>query len=236
MRDFFQHILSIFHRVDLAQLVLQRLGPHGVDRLLVHSTRVVIADLLQFWRGLWIGLGLCRFFRDRVQRIVVPFDQLIETAPARIFRRNFRALDPTAIGVEKEIVRRLHRRVHVRRINRLRILLGCLFAAFCTCFDSGRRSALSRRLCRLMDTDRRRAPRERRFLRLGLRLQSDCNDQTEKRNQKRFLHPTTVEAAVSAASNVSLHSIIGSSVAAGACRAVANCGGGSRLQFSLIIT
>ena len=124
MRDLLQHIMSIFHVVDLGQLVLQRLGLHCVDRLFIHPARVVITDLLHFRRDLWIGFGLGRFFRNHVQRVVVVLDQLIETAPARIFRRNFSALDPTAVRVKKEIVRRFYRLIHVARIDRLDVGVG----------------------------------------------------------------------------------------------------------------
>ncbi len=56
MRDFFEHIIAIFHRVDALELVVQRFGAHGFNRFLVHAAAVIITDLLKFRRGFWIDM------------------------------------------------------------------------------------------------------------------------------------------------------------------------------------
>src|SRR6266403_771977 len=127
MPDLLQHILSSFHAVDLGQLVLQRLCPHRFDRFLVHATGVIIADLFRI--GL-IALCFRRFLRDRVERVVVVLDQLIETAPARIFRRNFGALDPAAVGAEKKMVRWFERVGYWQAFSWRRPRATCRLTAF----------------------------------------------------------------------------------------------------------
>ena len=164
MRDFLQHILSIFDAVDLCQLVLQRFGPHRFNRFLVHPARVIIAN---FFRNGVTAFRLRRFLRDRVERVVVVLDQNVKAAPARLVRRNLRALDPTAVRVKKEIVRRLDRYIHVRRINRL-----CVFIRFRFGGSVSAAACDGRRICFRFLRRGRRLPGQRRFLRFSLRLQS----------------------------------------------------------------
>ena len=129
VRDLRQHVLPIFDHVDPIQLLLQRLGAHRFDRLFVHSAGVIIAHLLCFRRELWVDLRLRCLLGNRVQRVVVALNQLVERAPSGIFRRDFCLFDPVAIGVQKKIVARLHRCIHVlgiewRALPNLRLRLG----------------------------------------------------------------------------------------------------------------
>src|SRR5712691_9883599 len=96
MCDFLEHIFSSLDAVDLSQLVLQRLRSHLLNRLLVHSAGVVVANFLQFRRNSTarpartrIGLCLGCLLGYFMERVVILFDQLIKTTPARIFRRNW---------------------------------------------------------------------------------------------------------------------------------------------------
>ena len=131
MRDRFEQIIAIFDRVNAFEFVLQRLCAHCLDRFLVHSTGVVIADLLHFRRKSWIDTCIYSFFGNGVQRVVVPLDQLVETTPPRIFRRNLCPFDPPAVRIHEKIILRFHRSVHVLRVQRRRILLdlGCRLSA-----------------------------------------------------------------------------------------------------------
>ena len=123
MRDRFEQIIAIFDRVNAFEFVLQRLCAHCLDRFLVHSTGVVIADLLHFRRESWIDMCIYGFFGNDVQRVIVPLDQLVETTPSRVFRRNLCPFDPTTISIHKKIILRFHRRIHVLGVQWRRILL-----------------------------------------------------------------------------------------------------------------
>ena len=48
VRDFREHILSIFDHLDFVELVLQWLRAHRIDRLFVHSASVIVANFLRF--------------------------------------------------------------------------------------------------------------------------------------------------------------------------------------------
>ena len=120
--DFFEQIIAIFDRVNVFELVLQGFCAHCLDRFLVHSTGVVIADLLHFRRESWIDMCIYGFFGNDVQRVIVPLDQLVETTPARIFRRNLCPFDPTAVRIHKKIILRFYRRIHVLWVQWRRIL------------------------------------------------------------------------------------------------------------------
>ena len=122
MPDLGEHVLPIFHRLDSAEFFLERLSPHRLDRLFVHSAGVIIADFLCFRRELRIDVYLRCLAGNRVQRVVVALDQLIEGAPPGILWWNLGSLDPCAGGVAEEIVTGLHRRIHVFRIDGRRIL------------------------------------------------------------------------------------------------------------------
>ena len=56
MGDLFQHIIAIFYCIDALKFILQRRGPVGFDRLLVHSAAVIITDLLNFRSQFGINL------------------------------------------------------------------------------------------------------------------------------------------------------------------------------------
>ena len=71
-----------------------------------------------------------RFFRDFVQRIVIGLDQLVEAAPARIFRRNLSPLDPAAIGVHEKIILWFRRRIPIACVEGWRAFLGLRFCCF----------------------------------------------------------------------------------------------------------
>jgi len=194
MRDFFEHIVAIFHRVDALDLVGQRHGAHGFDRFLIHAAAVIIADLLRFRRGFWIGMRLRRFLRNLVQCVVVLLDQFVEAAPARIFRWNFRAFDPAAVCVHKKIVLRLDRRIHVLRINRRRIFLDLrlrLTSSLRGCFRYRRwRRLLGRRFTRFVHTGRRGSgPERRRFLRFRLRVHNRRTEKANENKQSGLEHP-----------------------------------------------
>ena len=75
--------------------------PRGVDCFFIHSAGVKVSDLLSPAQASG-RLASWRFFRDRVQRVIIAFDQFVEGSPARIFRWNRRPLDPAAIGVMKK--------------------------------------------------------------------------------------------------------------------------------------
>ena len=127
MRDFFKQIIAIFYCVDPFELILDRLDARGIDRFLIHATGIIVADFLNIRSGLWIDMTTRGFFRDLVQGVIVMLDELIKTAPARIFRRYLRVFDPTAIGVHKKVVLRFDGRIHVFGIERRRVFLdlGC---------------------------------------------------------------------------------------------------------------
>ena len=122
VRNLREHILSIFDHLDFVELVLQWLGAHRFDRLFVHSAGVIVSDLLCFRCELRIDRGFRRLLGNDVQRVAVALDQLIESAPSGIFRRDLGAFDPRAVGIAEEIVTGLHGRIHVLRIERRLIL------------------------------------------------------------------------------------------------------------------
>src|SRR5438552_15115194 len=106
MRDFFKQIIAILYCVDPFELILDRLDARGIDRFLIHATGIIVADFLNIRSGLWIDMTTRSFFRDLVQGIIVMLDELIKTAPARIFRRYLRVFDLTAISVHTKVVLR----------------------------------------------------------------------------------------------------------------------------------
>ena len=124
VRDFFEQIVAIFDRINAFELVLQRFCAHCLDRFFVHSTRVVIANLLRFRRKSWIHMCIYGFFGNAVQRVIIPLDQLVETTPPRIFWWNLCPLDPTAVRIHEKIILRFDRRIHVLWVQRRRILLN----------------------------------------------------------------------------------------------------------------
>jgi hypothetical protein len=133
MCDCFQHVVAILDRIDALEFLVERLRFRGVDSFLLHPARVIIAYFLCFRREARIDTYALRFFRDVLQGVVVVLDQLVETAPARIFRRNLSPLDPAAIGVHEKIILRFRRCVPVSRIERLRFL-----DVWCDCSAPGR--------------------------------------------------------------------------------------------------
>ena len=123
VRNFFQQITAVFYRIDAFELILERFGARSINGLLIHAAGIVIADFLNFGGDFWIDMCIRGLFHNRVKRVVVLLRYLIETAPARILRRYFRSLDPTAIGVHEKIILRFHGRIHVLRIERPWVLV-----------------------------------------------------------------------------------------------------------------
>ena len=130
MRDLFEQIIAVFDRFNPFKLIIQRPGAHCLDRFLIHTARVVVAYLLRFGREPWIDMCAFRFLRNVMQRIVVVLDQLVETAPARIFRRNLGLFDPSAIGVDEEILLWFYRQIPVARVQRGPIFFNRRFYGF----------------------------------------------------------------------------------------------------------
>ena len=108
MRDFLQQCTALVDGGDRVELVVERLCLQSFDRFLVHAACVEIADLLRFGRHPRIDFRAFRFLRDLMKCVVIVLDQLVEASPAAVLRRDLSALDPSAVGIEKEIVRRLH--------------------------------------------------------------------------------------------------------------------------------
>src|SRR6266571_4634964 len=123
VRDFVKQIITIFYCLDPFELILNRLDARGIDRFLIHATGIIVTDFLNIRSGLWIYMTTCRFFRDIVQGVIVMLDELIKTAPARIFRWYLRVFDPTPIGVHKKVLLRFDGRIHVLQIEGWRIFL-----------------------------------------------------------------------------------------------------------------
>ena len=54
-------------------------------------------------------MGICSFLGDLVERFIIFLAQLVEAAPARIFRWHRIVLQPAAIGVKIKIILRFNR-------------------------------------------------------------------------------------------------------------------------------
>ena len=101
-------------RCNTIEVRLQRLGAARLDSALIHPARVQVADLLPEPS---VGRGvLGHILNDRSD---VPLDLVIEhriDAGEGAVGRDLGALVPAAIHIGEEVVTRLHRRVHCRRV------------------------------------------------------------------------------------------------------------------------
>ena len=101
---------------------LQRLHPLAFDGGFVHAAGVEVADFLDVGAGgrgvTALGDGGGAFFQDDVHGGLVAFVESVETAPARLVRRDGVVLEPGAVGEVVEIVARLDAAVEVGGIER----------------------------------------------------------------------------------------------------------------------
>src|SRR3954447_25255232 len=105
-RDLCQQVIAVLDRVDLLQLFRQRGRFARIHLVLVHSAGIEVAYLLQFRRGLRIGVRVRGLVANLVQRVVVLLGQLVEGTPAPNRGRNRFPLNQAAVGIEIEILGR----------------------------------------------------------------------------------------------------------------------------------
>src|SRR5439155_25385690 len=86
---------------------------HG---LFIHAGSVVIADLLH--EGGALRIIDCCFLQDVMEYLAIVFNQLTETAPARLVRRNRIVTAPSTTCILIEILTGIHALIHSAQIKR----------------------------------------------------------------------------------------------------------------------
>src|ERR1700688_4943215 len=94
----------------------------GFDAGLVHVRVVEIGDFAGVGTGRRIGFG--RFFNQSDSTFVAQVGERGENANVAAVGRNFRALNPAAVGVLVKILTRLHRGVQVSYDDAVSVLIG----------------------------------------------------------------------------------------------------------------
>src|SRR5689334_6222169 len=82
MRDFGGKLAFVFEVLEAIEFRLERRKSLRVESLLVHTSGVIIADLLRV--GVAIGSGLCGLFQNLMEGFAIALRQFVEAAPMRL--------------------------------------------------------------------------------------------------------------------------------------------------------